>query len=128
MQRRGVRLLPEFPQEVAQIVVAAFQTDIRDGQVSLLQHAPRLLDAVFVDILHGRAADSLFKKTTEVLFVEIDLRRQVGDVDLLLIIVLDIGENGLDILHALVVVLLRRCEKMVLGEGGQQEEQGGLDV
>ena len=128
MQRRGAGLLSEFPQEIAKVIVTAFQTDIRDGQIAFFQQAPGLLDAVLVDILHGRAADGFFEKTAEILFVEADLRRQVGDIDFLSVVVFDVGENGLDVFHALVIVCLCRCEKPVLGERGQQEEQRCLDV
>ena len=78
--------------------------------------------------LHSIITESAGSYEDAVVFSPDDLRRQVGDVDFLSVVVFDVGENGLDVFHALVIVCLCRCEKPVLGERGQQEEQRCLDV
>lgn len=128
MKRGGVGDFTKFPEKVPKVVVAAFQADLRDREVGLLEQAEGLLDAVLVDIFDRGAPDDLFKKTAEILFVHAGLLRQVVDVDFFLIILTDVGQCFFDHLHPFVMVFLHGGEEAVAGKYGQDAEQGGLDV
>lgn len=69
LKGRGASLFPEFPQEIAQIIIAAFEADFRDRQVSFFQQLACLFDPVFVDIFHWGTSDRFFEEAAEILFV-----------------------------------------------------------
>ncbi len=62
------------------------------------------------------------------MFVQAYLFRQIGDIDFLFIIVFDIGQDCLNVFHALVVILLCRSEEMMFGKHCKYGEQRGLDI
>ncbi len=118
----------KFPQKISQIVVPAFQTDFRHRQIRLLQQPEGLFDAVLVDIGYGGTADGFFKQAAEILFIQIYLTGQIGDIDSVPVMISDVGEGGFDTFHTLVEVFLRGRKKPVGGEGGEYIEQGRFDI
>ena len=59
-------------------------------------------------------SNDIFKKAAEVLFIEVDQRREVRYVDFFLIIFSDKGQYCFDILHAFVVIFCCRCKQAVV--------------
>lgn len=118
----------ELPQEISQIVVAAFQTDFHNRQIRLFQQMQRLLDPVFADIFHRGASQGFSEETAEILLIHIDNSGKIPDVDLFLIIFPDIGQSCLNPLHPFVVVFLYGSKEPMGRQQGKNAQKRGFDI
>ena len=121
-------LFLKFPEEIAQIEVAAFQTDFHHRELCLFEKLPGLFDSVLIDVFHWRASDDFFEKSAEVLFIHIDLTRQIADVKLIFVIFLDVGEYDFDTFYLPVMVFLRGSKHPVFREKSENVQEVSPDI
>lgn len=127
LQRGSLRVFLECTEEIPKIVITAFQTDLRDGQVCLFEQAHGLLDTVFINIFHRCPSDGFLEEAAEILLIHMDLIGKVLDIYLLFIILPYISKYLFEAFYTFVQIPLGRCKELIMREDGKNAQKVGFD-
>ena len=93
LQRRSTCVSAEFPEKISHVIISAVQADLRNRKRAVLQKPHCLPNPVLIQIFHWRQPDGFFEKTAEVLWIHIQGRSQVLQIDFSVVMFLNIAEN-----------------------------------
>ena len=81
------------------------------------------LNPVLVHIFHRRTSDNFLKESAKILFIHSNQIRQITNIYLLFIVLLNISQSGLDRLNPTVMILLRYLKQIIRRQNCQNPKQ-----
>ena len=111
-----------------EIIEAALQADLRDGQLRRAQERSRMADAEVIDVGDRCFAECFFEETAEILLIHSGQRCQLSKSKGMLVVLADVADYGLQKLHARVVHRLVRGEQSMLRENSENVKKRRLDL